>query len=270
MLGINSKFCIIYNSGIPAFQNPLIELEKTLVSYNLNFVKHDIQSVNDCSCIDADFVFVIGGDGTILRTAKMFALKCIPVLGLNVGRLGFLSQLTQSDILPAVDKILNNMFTVEKRLMLKSNNFTALNDVVIKGVSGSRTGKFSLKINDKFVCEYIADGIIISTPTGSTAYGLSAGGPVLYPMLEAIAIVPICPHTLSARPLVIPVSEKLTVLSNEQNLNFNLNIDGDDCGVVDPYIDIEVSDLRAHLALLDDDFYNVLRCKFRWGVAPEK
>jgi len=270
MVDFSSKFCIIYNSGIPSFQNSLNELEKVLVSYNLNFVKHDIQELIDCSCIDTDFVFVIGGDGTILRTAKMFSNNRIPVLGLNVGRLGFLSQLTQNDIIPAVDKILNNNFTVEERLMLESNNLTALNDVVIKGVSCSRTGKFSLKINDRFVCEYIADGIIISTPTGSTAYGLSAGGPVLYPMLDAVAIVPICPHTLSARPLVIPVSEKLTVLSSEPNLKFSINIDGDDCGVVCPHIDIKVSDLKAHLALLDNDFYNVLRCKFHWGVAPEK
>ena len=204
MIDVNSKFCIIFNSGIPSYQNSLSALESALKNYKLNFVTQDIHAVADCSDIEADFVFVIGGDGTILRCAKLFSTKAIPVLGLNIGRLGFLSQLTQDDIIPAVEKILNNKFKVEERLMLKSENYTALNDFVIKGISGSRTGKFCLKINDKFVSEYIADGMIISTPTGSTAYGLSAGGPVLYPMLDAIVLVPICPHTLSARPLVIP------------------------------------------------------------------
>ena len=270
MVGIDSKFCIIFNSGIPSYHNPLVELEKSLEKSCLNFVKYDIKALIDCPCADADFIFVIGGDGTILRTAKMFAEYNVPVLGLNIGRLGFLSQLTQEDIESAVNKILNNEFKVEKRLMLSSNNKTALNDFVIKGISGSRTGKFILKINDKFVSEYIADGIIVSTPTGSTAYGLSAGGPVLYPMLDAVTIVPICPHTLSARPLVIPSNEKLTILSKESGISFNVNIDGDDAGIYEPCVDICASDLKASLALLDDNFYDVLRRKFHWGVAPEK
>ena len=270
MLGTDSKFCIIFNSGIPSYSNSLVALEKAFEHYKLSFVKYDIQSLLDCSGIDTDFVFVIGGDGTILRTAKLFAKNNIPVLGLNIGRLGFLSQLTQDDIEFAVSKILNNEFKVEKRLMLSSNKLLALNDFVIKGVTGSRTGKFILKINDKFVCEYIADGMIISTPTGSTAYGLSAGGPVLYPMLDAITIVPICPHTLSARPLVIPSSEKLTILSREAGISFNINIDGDDAGICEPNIDIVASNMKANLALLDDNFYDVLRRKFHWGVAPEK
>ncbi len=270
MVGFDSKFCIVFNSGIPSYFNSLSELEKTFQQHKLSFVKYDIQSLLDCSCIDADFVFVIGGDGTILRTAKIFSKKNVPVLGLNIGRLGFLSQLTQDDTELAVSKILNNEFKVEKRLMLASNKLLALNDFVIKGVSGSRTGKFSLRINNKFVSEYIADGLIVSTPTGSTAYGLSAGGPVLFPMLDAVTIVPICPHTLSARPLVIPSTEKLTILSNEAGMDFNINIDGDDAGIVEPYIDIYASELKANLALLDDNFYDVLRRKFHWGVAPEK
>lgn len=270
MIDVNSKFCIIFNSEIPTFENSLSALEKALNDYNLQYTINDIHTLSVDSCENSDFVFVIGGDGTILRCAKLFAKVSVPVLGLNIGRLGFLSQLTKDDIVPAVERILNNRFTVERRLMLNSLELTALNDVVIKGISGSRTGKFSLKINDKFVSEYIADGMIISTPTGSTAYGLSAGGPVLYPKLEAIVVVPICPHTLTARPLVIPATENITVLSSEKNMNFNLNIDGDDCGVIEPCVQVSVSPIKAHLALLDDDFYSVLRQKFNWGVAPQK
>ena len=270
MLGINSKFCVIYNTGIPEYKTSLEALEAILAKKRLNYVKYDIQDISDCTCIDTNFVFVIGGDGTILRTAKFFAPYKIPVFGLNIGRLGFLSQVNQSDFEFAVDKILNHEFKIENRLMLKLNDMLALNDFVIKGVSGSRTGRFRLKINDKFVCEYIADGIIISTPTGSTAYGLSAGGPVLYPMLEALVVVPICPHTLTARPLVIPSTENISIHSIDNNMSFNLAVDGDDAGMFSPMINIEASELKAHLALLDDDFYCVLRSKFHWGVAPEK
>ncbi len=270
MVDKNSKFCIIFNSDIPSFEVSLSDLERSLNQYNISYIKNDILNFDISACENIDFVFVIGGDGTILRCAKLFAEKGVPILGLNIGRLGFLSQLTKDDIISAIEKILDNEFKIEKRLMLKSLNHIALNDIVIKGISGSRTGKFSLKINNKFVSEYIADGMIISTPTGSTAYGLSAGGPVLYPMLDAVVLVPICPHTLTARPLVIPASEKLTVVSSESNMSFNLNIDGDNCGIIEPCVHIEASHLKAHLALLNDDFYSVLRQKFNWGVAPHK
>lgn len=270
MIGIDSKFCIIYNSEIPSYKSSLDVLENALTNKSLHFCKYDIQEMTDSTCVESDFVFVIGGDGTILRTAKVFAPSKTPILGLNIGRLGFLSQLTQDDIDSALDKILNNEFKVEERLMLKSSNMLALNDFVIKGESSSRTSRFRLKINDKPVCEYIADGMIIATPTGSTAYGLSAGGPVLYPLLEALVVVPICPHTLTARPLVIPATEKLSISAIDNNMLFSISVDGDDAGSFSKQVNIEASPLKAHLALLNDDFYNVLRSKFHWGVAPEK
>jgi len=155
--------------------------------------------------------------------------------------------------------------------MLKSENYTALNDFVIKGISKTRSAKFVLKINDKFVCDYIADGLIISTPTGSTAYGLSAGGPVLNPNLEAFVLVPICPHTLTARPIVVPSYEKITITSFEDDVNaFNLIIDGSENIETEKIISIEKSPYNAHLALLEDDiFYSVLRDKLNWGVSPK-
>ena len=128
-----------------------------------------------------------------------------------------------------------------------------------------------LKINEKFVCEYIADGIIISTPTGSTAYGLSAGGPVLYPNLEVFVIVPICPHTLTARPIVVPSNEKITIASTEDDVNgFNLIIDGSESVETGKNIVIEKSSHTAHLVLLQEEgFYSVLRDKLNWGVSPK-
>ncbi|MGN1152584.1 MAG: NAD(+)/NADH kinase, partial [Candidatus Gastranaerophilaceae bacterium] len=148
-----------------------------------------------------------------------------------------------------------------------SGNYTALNDFVIKGCSCSRTSKFSLKINNKFVCDYIADGIIISTPTGSTAYGLSAGGPILYPNIDCLVIVPICPHTLTARPLVIPSTEKITISSMDELLN--VAIDGQEQSEKISEVNIELSPKKAKLAFLgDDDFYSILRNKLHWGISP--
>ena len=155
--------------------------------------------------------------------------------------------------------------------MLKSDKYQALNDFVIKGVSQTRSAKFVLKINDKFVCDYVADGLIISTPTGSTAYGLSAGGPVLNPNIEAFVIVPICPHTLNARPIVIPANENITITSIEDDVSeFKLIVDGSEIIETDSNIIIEKAEHMANLALLEnDEFYSVLRNKLNWGVAPK-
>ena len=167
-----------------------------------------------------------------------------------------------------VDKVLEGSYSTEERLMLQSGNSLALNDFVIKGCKTSRTSKFYLEINGKFVCDYIADGLIISTPTGSTAYGLSAGGPVLYPTLDALVIVPVCPHTLNARPLVVPVDEMITVKTSDKLLS--VAVDGFEKPECVKEISIKSSKQKAILAFLNDDsFYSVLRNKLHWGISPE-
>ena len=153
--------------------------------------------------------------------------------------------------------------------MLESENALALNDFVIKGCNTYRASKFYLEINGRFVCDYIADGLIISTPTGSTAYGLSAGGPVLYPTLDAIVIVPVCPHTLNARPLVVPKEEVITVKTGDKLLS--VAIDGSETPECIKQISIKTSANKALLAFLNDDsYYSVLRNKLHWGISPEK
>ena len=150
--------------------------------------------------------------------------------------------------------------------MLKNDNYTALNDFVIKGCDSGRTSKFSLKINDKFVCDYLADGVIISTPTGSTAYGLSAGGPVVSPSLNVFVIVPICPHTLTARPIVVPDTEKISVVA-EKNLKSLISADGQEFYESDGEIIITKSEFDAKLALLEgSEFYSILRNKLHWAT----
>ena len=139
---------------------------------------------------------------------------------------------------------------------------------MIKGCDASRTSKFYLEINGEEVCDYIADGLIVSTPTGSTAYGLSAGGPVVYPTMNAITIVPICPHTLNARPLVVPSNEKITVKTGDKSLA--VAIDGFETTECVEKITIKTAPQKAILAFLKEGrFYTVLRNKLHWGISPK-
>jgi len=216
-----------------------------------------------------DFVFAIGGDGTILNVAKFYAQSKTPVMGVNLGRLGFLSQSELAQLSSIVNCVINRKFMTEERRMLKCNENEALNDFVIKGSEKSRTTKLILEINNEIVSEYVADGLIISTPTGSTAYCLSAGGPIITPNVEANVIVPICPHTLTARPLVIPNSEIITVSSKECELT--ISADGYELNKKSNSFSIQKSDKNAILAFLpNNDFYKVLSEKLFWGISPCK
>ena len=257
------KIAVVINHNVSNTKNVLSKFEEELQK---NALEYEVINVDNLKG-GYDFICVIGGDGTILKTARYYANYGTPILGINLGRLGFLSQSGTNDINRVIQCIKNQTYKVQKRLMLKSEKFVALNDFVVKGCSTTRTSKFSLKINDKFVCDYIADGIIISTPTGSTAYGLSAGGPILSPDIDCIVIVPICPHTLTARPLVIPANEKITISSMDELLN--VAIDGQEYSDKIKEFNIEVSDKKAKLAFLtDDDFYSILRNKLHWGISP--
>ncbi len=263
----SKKIAVVFNECVKNPYPILQNLEQTLLDKGANPEVLELKEIK----YGFDFVFAVGGDGTILHVAKFYAMSQTPVLGINLGRLGFLSQVNTDKIQYAVDCVYKNKFNIEKRIMLQSEKYYALNDFVVKGISKTRSAKFVLKINDKYVCEYIADGLIISTPTGSTAYGLSAGGPVLHPNLEAFVIVPICPHTLNARPIVVPSSENITITSFEDDVKeFNLIIDGSENIEIDKEIIITKAQHTAHLALLKDDiFYSVLRNKLNWGVSPK-
>ncbi|MCM1073964.1 MAG: NAD(+)/NADH kinase, partial [Bacteroides sp.] len=199
------KINVVYNKNICGYKDILEAVEELLIKYKVEFISCDIDNLVSFGEIS----LVIGGDGTLLKAAKYYSEVNIPVLGINLGRLGFLSQ--TGSVRDVVEAVINKKYFIEERMMLTALDKLALNDFVIKGCDPSRTSKFYLAINGKDVCDYIADGLIISTPTGSTAYGLSAGGPVVYPTADVISIVPICPHTLNARPIVVPAGETITV-----------------------------------------------------------
>ena len=255
---------VIYNKFIPNYKDALATVEAAIKKQGVNYAVFDLENMKN----SGDMSFVIGGDGTLLRAARFYSKYEKPVLGINMGRLGFLSQAGVTEIESVIESILQNKYTVEDRLMLESGDYMALNDFVVKGCVAGRTSKFFLEVNDRFVCDYIADGIIISTPTGSTAYGLSAGGPILYPDLGALVIVPICPHTLNVRPLVVPSGEKITVKTNDELLS--VSIDGFVTTNYVEKIDIKASPYKAKLIFPENNnFYSVLRNKLHWGFSPE-
>ncbi|MDK2823241.1 MAG: kinase [Clostridia bacterium] len=186
-------------------------------------------------CSKVDIVLVLGGDGTFLRAARYIAGYKIPILGVNLGYLGFLTEIEVGEIYFYLEKMLNGDFYIEERMMLsgqvKRNNkwigkFNALNDFVINKGSFARLITLDTFLGDEFVASYSADGIIISTPTGSTAYSLSAGGPIVHPVLDVCIITPICPHSLYARPIVIPPEKIVKVLIRAVKAEAMLTVDG--------------------------------------------
>ena len=262
---IFKQFAVCYNRNVEHAIDAKNMLVNVLRKKNVSVEIFDVDNLN-AGC---DFAFVIGGDGTILKAARFFAKYNTPIFGVNLGRLGFLSQSKMEHIEAAVEQILQEKFHVEDRIMLESETNLALNDFVIKGNSLGRTARLSLRVNDKPVCDYLADGLIIATPTGSTEYGLSAGGPVLVPKLEAFVIVPICPHTLTARPLVIPDSEIITVNVSACDGCLVVSTDGQNFYECKNYISIRKSESKAKLAVLENsDFYAILRDKLHWGISP--
>lgn len=264
------KIGIIYNSDSEKSLETIKDIQKTLLNYDLK-AKIITTDRFDSSIT---FAIVVGGDGTLLRAARFYSAYDVPVFGVNLGRLGFLSQSKPDDIEFAIEQILEGQYKIEERLMLSALNgkLTALNDIVIKGESFSRTSRLYVHINDKIVCDYLADGLIISTPTGSTAYTLSAGGPILVPSLSAIVIVPICPHTMNARPLVVPASEKIRITTCENKPKLKISADGQTIVNINAkeQIIVEENQHKAKLLLLNVEnnmFYSILREKLHWGLS---
>ncbi|SMB94920.1 NAD+ kinase [Desulfonispora thiosulfatigenes DSM 11270] len=186
-------------------------------------------------CSKVDCILVLGGDGTLLRAARFSAGYNIPILGINLGRLGFLTEIEVNEIYDYLEKLTKGLYSLEKRSMLlasvKRNDEIihesfALNDIVINKGCFARLITLSVFLEEEFIAEYSGDGTIISSPTGSTAYSLSAGGPLVYPKLDVNIITPICPHSLYARPIVIPPNDVIRVVVRAVMADAKLNADG--------------------------------------------
>lgn len=225
----------------------------------------------------ADFVIVLGGDGTLLYTSRLFRLIDIPILAFNMGRLGFIMELDIDDLETAIKDAAENKLNVKRRMKLTSSIYEndkivfeeeSLNEVVINKGAPSRMLELIIIIDGGFVTKYRSDGLIISTPTGSTGYTISAGGPIVHPDLDNIILSPICPHSLNMRPIVIPHKSRVEVHVETQNAESFVTFDGQ---IVKPFksshrIVVKKSPVYASFAVKRDrDYYSVLRKKLGWG-----
>ncbi|MBE5826478.1 MAG: NAD(+)/NADH kinase [Butyrivibrio sp.] len=164
---------------------------------------------------DTDLVIVLGGDGTMLQAARSLAYMDIPMIGVNLGTMGYLAEVDQRDIDEALDKILRGEYEIEDRMMLRGSlegrRDYALNDIIVCRYQDISTIGYNIYVNDQFLCSYFADALIVSTPTGSTGYNMSAGGPIIEPQANLILITPVCPHTLNSRSLVFSPETRIEV-----------------------------------------------------------
>jgi NAD+ kinase len=225
----------------------------------------------------ADLIIVLGGDGTLLSVARLIGAREAPILGVNLGGLGFLTEVTLEELFPTLDTVLRDEFAVSRRLTLTARvlragevvaSFEALNDAVITKTSMSRIVELEAHVNGEYVATFRADGLIVSTPTGSTAYCLAAGGPIIYPTLSALVIIPICPHTLTNRPLVVPDTAVVEILQGSTGEDVHLTVDGQ-VGVRLQHRDaVAVQRSARTIALIKSpklNYFELLRTKLKWG-----
>jgi NAD+ kinase len=224
-----------------------------------------------------ELIVAVGGDGTMLHAARLAAPHGVPVLGVNRGRLGFLADIGTGDMRDRVDEILDGRYVQDRRAMLSatvsSNGETrdgqALNDVVLHKWQTGRMLDFETWIDGRYVNTHGGDGLVVATATGSTAYALSCGGPIMYPELDAVVLAPICPHTLSDRPIVVRSSSTIEVrLLERPDTQGQVTCDGVSLGELRPGDRLIVRPAETSVTLLhppDHDYYRILRSKLRWG-----
>ncbi|MEK6539799.1 MAG: NAD(+)/NADH kinase [Deltaproteobacteria bacterium] len=251
--------------GVEAYPDP--ELGSRL-GYTKSYSKSELPAF-------VDLMMVLGGDGTMLHTARLMGDSRIPILGVNLGGLGFLTAITMKELYPVLEKVIKDDFETEERMMLsvqinRNSNvlkYTVLNDVVLKGTL-ARLVNIEARINKEYVTTYRADGLIVSTPTGSTAYSLSSGGPILYPTIHSIIVAPICPFTLTNRPVVIPDWMTVEILLKPHRENVLLTLDGQvDLPLVKGDV-IEIKRAEASVYLVKcpgKSYFDILRERLMWG-----
>jgi len=226
-----------------------------------------------------DLAILVGGDGTFLSAARSLSDYDIPILGINLGRLGFLVDISPDEMLEHLEQIIDGRFIEEQRILLKAqvirnghliNQAEALNDVVVHIRDVARMIEFETFINGQFVNHQRSDGLVVSTPTGSTAYALSGGGPLLHANLDAIVLVPICPHTLTNRPLVVNADSNVEIVIGEgRQSTAQVTFDGQTAFDVKPGDKMCIQRKEKTVRLIHPenyDYYEILRAKLRWNV----
>ncbi len=225
----------------------------------------------------SDVLLVLGGDGTMLNAARLAGERSIPILGVNMGGLGFLTEVRLEHLYPSLERVFANDFVLDERIMLKTHihrhgetvaQGVVLNDVVISKGTLARMIELRIAIQGQFVTNLRGDGLIVSTPTGSTAYSLSAGGPIINPAVRSVTLAPICPHTLTHRPLLVPADAQIEVTLTSKDDGAMATLDGQvGVGITQgDTVEISVSDYLTRLIRFpESSYYEVLREKLKWG-----
>ena len=251
----------------------------TRIQSQLDKPDFDYKLINNADDFNKlDFVLSLGGDGTILSLARAVAEREIPILGIHLGELGFLAEVVLNDMFSRLDDVSNGDFLIQKRMAIKcsvlnengSKTFHALNDVVVDRGKSHRLLNCELFANNNFVADYKADGLIASTPTGSTAYSLSSGGPIVIPTFGSMVVTPISPHTLTLRPIVFSDDQILTIsFPNNGHEDMALAIDGQVNEYLDPSVKVEIQKAPFEVNMInfsDSNYFSTLRSKLGWGV----
>jgi len=229
----------------------------------------------------SDFILSLGGDGTMLGAASLPGIEGTPLIGINLGGLGFLTQASAENMIERLERLINGEFRLEKRMMLETKikdsgrhqAYRALNDVVFTRADSPRMMRTDVFVDGVFFNTYVSDGLIVSTPTGSTAYSLSAGGPILVPELEAVILNPICPHAVTARATIVPADRKLTVSFSPADYEPVVSVDGQPNIPIAPGTEISIEKAEQHtlfVSFAEADFFTILREKLQWGRLPHK
>lgn len=253
-------------------------LEDNVKSYNIDIKFSTIEQMRH----ESEFVIVLGGDGTLLHALQLFEEIDVPILPFNLGRVGFIMELQLDDLENYIDDAINGNLILRERMRLESKiyngdnlvtGFNALNEIVINKAVTSKILEITVESDLEVINRFRADGLIVSTPTGSTGYALSSGGPIIHPKLNVILVVPICPHTLYIRPIVIPADSELKI-----SIKFSVDISKSEASVThdgqviyslnrDDVVTIRRSPKPAHIVTSrDKSFYSVLKNKLGWGT----
>lgn len=226
---------------------------------------------------DADLIVVLGGDGTMLSTARLIGDEPIPVLGINHGSLGYLTDFRIEEMFPALESLLAGELSVDSRVMLEVEHVRdgekqaagrVLNDVVINKAAVARIIEIEIRLNGLYVNSFRADGLIVATPTGSTAYNLSAGGPIIYPSMNAIVLTPICPFTLTNRPIVVPDASEIELTLTSASEGVMLSLDGQTGYTMQAGDQVAIRKSSVTFEMVrpaNRNYFDVLRDKLKWG-----
>ncbi len=286
------KFGIIGNTTKPAVSDVTGKLLSILRKRDTTFVIHDELAAwlsaqpngplleNDHVCNEhdlsskCDILIALGGDGTMLSAARIIGMHGTPILGINVGKLGFLAEVSVDELQQCLDEILSGRYFIEERMVLQAKNqkdskpYFGLNDIVVDKGASARVIDLETYVNGDYLVTYTADGIIVNTPTGSTAYSLASGGPIVTPHSNVITINPIAPHTLTARPVIVPDTSVIRITINGDAKSVHITADGQVEGFYDIPTEVIVQKAPYTIKLVkrkNRTYYDLLRTKLLWG-----